>query len=157
MQVTIILDNLRSVHNVGSIFRTANALSVDEIILCGTTPTPLDRYGNKRGDFAKVALGAEETIAWKYEEHTKSVVHDLQSKGYYVIALEQDVSSIDYKKITVENKEHIAFVFGAEVDGVSKEVCDMCDVIAEIPMRGSKESLNVSISGAVLLFRVLDK
>ncbi len=157
MQVTIILDNLRSVHNVGSIFRTANALSVDEIILCGTTPTPLDKYGNTRSDFAKVALTAENTLPWRYEENTRDAVQALVDKGYYVIALEQDTRSIDYKKIKTEGKENIAFVFGAEVDGVAQEICDISHVIAEIPMKGTKESLNVSVAGAVLLFRVLDK
>ena len=155
MKVTLVLDNLRSVYNVGSIFRTANAVRVAHIILCGTTPTPLDKWGNKRKDFAKVALGAEETISWEYEAETSTALRKLKENGVYSIAVEQDESSIDYKEVDIANKENIAFVIGPEVTGMSHEVLNLCDVVAEIPMLGTKESLNVTIATGIALYRIL--
>lgn len=150
-----ILDNVRSVHNVGSLFRTANAAGFEKIYLCGITPTPLDHKGRKRSDFAKVALGAEETIEWEYVDTTASVLEDLKKNGFYCIALEQGETSVDYKAVSVNDKESVAFVIGAEVDGVSEEVQTLCDVIAEIPMLGSKESLNVTIAFGIGVYRIL--
>jgi 23S rRNA (guanosine2251-2'-O)-methyltransferase len=150
-----ILDNLRSVHNVGSIFRTANAAGIEKLILCGTTPTPLDAKGNKRKDFAKVALGAEDTVAWEYEEDTIKALKKLRQEDCYVIAFEQDDVSVDYKEVNVTEKENIAFVIGPEVTGITKEVLDLCDVIAEIPMLGSKESLNVTIAFGIGVYCIL--
>jgi tRNA G18 (ribose-2'-O)-methylase SpoU len=150
-----VLDNLRSVHNVGSIFRTANAVGIEKIILCGTTPTPLDNKGNKRKDFAKVALGAEETVVWEYQEDTAKTLKTLQQEDYYVIAFEQDEKSVDYKKVSVDGKENIAFVIGPEVTGMIPEVLSECDVIAEIPMLGTKESLNVTIAFGIGVYRIL--
>ncbi len=155
MKVTLVLDNLRSVYNVGSIFRTANACGVGRIILCGITPTPLDKKGERRKDFAKVALGAEDIISWEYCETTLEAMSLLKKEGYYCIALEQDKNSTDYKDVSVDGKDNVAFVIGAEVDGVSHEVTKMCDVIAEIPMLGTKESLNVTIATGVVLYRFL--
>jgi tRNA G18 (ribose-2'-O)-methylase SpoU len=151
-----VLDNLRSVHNVGSIFRTANAVGIEKIILCGTTPTPLDHKGNKRKDFAKVALGAEDTVAWEYIEETKNALELLKQEGFYIVAFEQDEKSIDYKKVSVKGKENIAFVIGPEVTGISQDVLALCDVIAEIPMLGTKESLNVTIAFGIGVYRILD-
>ncbi|MEN9552003.1 MAG: hypothetical protein RI935_380 [Candidatus Parcubacteria bacterium] len=155
MKVTLVLDNLRSVYNVGSIFRTANACGVTHIILCGTTPTPLDKWGNKRKDFAKVALGAEEIISWEYEEETTRALLKLREKNTYIIAVEQDEKSIDYKEVSIKDKENVAFIIGPEVTGMSEEVLAMCDVIAEIPMLGTKESLNVTIATGIALYRIL--
>ncbi len=155
MKVTLVLDNLRSVYNVGSIFRTANACGVTHIILCGTTPTPLDKWGNKRKDFAKVALGAEETISWEYEEETARALLKLREKDAYIIAVEQDEKSVDYKEVSIKDKENVAFIIGPEVTGMSEEVLAMCDVIAEIPMLGTKESLNVTIAAGIALYRIL--
>lgn len=150
-----ILDNLRSVHNVGSIFRTANAVGIEKIILCGTTPTPLDKKGIRRKDFAKVALGAEDTIAWEYYESTYECVKKLHDDGYYTLALEQDINSVDYKEIDITGKENIAFVVGHEVDGITKDVLEISDVTVEIPMLGTKESLNVTIAFGVAVYRIL--
>lgn len=150
-----ILDNLRSVYNVGSIFRTANAVGIEKIILCGTTPTPLDKKGIRRKDFAKVALGAEDTVIWEYEESVSEVLQKKKEEGCYVIALEQDEKSVDYKTVTVENKENVAFVIGPEVDGMLQENLALCDVIAEIPMLGTKESLNVTIAFGIAVYRIL--
>jgi 23S rRNA (guanosine2251-2'-O)-methyltransferase len=155
MKVTLVLDNLRSVYNVGSIFRTANACGVSHIILCGTTPTPLDKYGEKRKDFGKVALGAEETVSWEYVESTVEKLKLLKEEGYYIIAVEQDEKSLDYKEVSIKGKEKISFVIGPEVTGMSGSCLDKCDVIAEISMLGTKESLNVTIAAGIALYRIL--
>ena len=150
-----VLDNLRSVYNVGSIFRTCNAVGIEKIYLCGTTPTPLDKKGNKRKDFAKVALGAEDTVQWEYCESTMSCINRLKEENYYIISLEQDKNSSDYKNIDIKGKENVAFVIGNEVDGVSHDVIKISDCIAEIPMLGTKESLNVTIAFGIAVYRIL--
>ncbi len=154
MKVSV-LDNLRSVYNVGSIFRTANAVGIEKIYLCGTTPTPVDKNGVRRKDFAKVALGADTSVAWEYAESTIETLKKLQEENFYIIGIEQDETSLDYKSVRVEGKNSVAFVVGAEVEGLSKEVLDMCDVIAEIPMLGTKESLNITIAFGVATYRIL--
>lgn len=151
----LVLDNLRSVYNVGSIFRTANACGIDKVYLCGITPTPLDKKGNRRKDFTKVALGAEDTVAWEWCEDTKQCLNTLYDAMYYRIAIEQHEHSVDYKDVSVQGKENVAFVIGPEVTGMSKEVLQACDVIAEIPMLGTKESLNVTIATGIALYRIL--
>ena len=156
MKVAIV-DNLRSVYNVGSIFRTANAVGIEKLYLCGTTPTPLDKWGGKRSDFAKVALGAEEKVAWEYVSSTVDCLEKLKTEGMYVVAIEQDEKAIDYKQVNVDDKKDVAFIIGPEVDGMSGEVLSLCDVIAEIPMLGTKESLNVSVSVGITLFAILNK
>lgn len=150
-----VLDNLRSVHNVGSLFRTANAVGIEKIYLCGTTPTPVDKKGIRRKDFAKVALGAEDTVTWEYVESTLHCVKKLKEEGCYLLALEQDENSVDYKEVDVTGKENIAFVIGNEVDGITKDVLEISDVTVEIPMLGTKESLNVTIAFGVAVYRVL--
>lgn len=153
-KTVLILDNIRSVHNVGAIFRTADAAGISKIYLCGTTPTPIDRFGRKRNDLQKAALGAEESVEWEYFENTKEIIEKLKSENFQIIALEQDKNSVDYKEVKLEEKS--AIILGPEVTGISKEILDMCDVIAEIPMKGQKESLNVSVAAGVFLFRVLN-
>lgn len=150
-----VIDNLRSVYNVGSIFRTANAVGIDKIILCGTTPTPLDKWGDKRSDFAKVALGAEDVIVWEYEPSIGEALKKLKEENCYIIAIEQDEKAVDYKEISIEEKKDVAFVIGPEVDGMSKENLELCDIIAEIPMLGTKESLNVTIAFGIAIYRIL--
>ena len=116
----VVIDNLRSVYNVGSIFRTANAVGIDKIILCGTTPTPLDKWGDKRSDFAKVALGAEDVVAWEYGSSVSEALKKLKEEGKYIIAIEQDEKALDYKEINIKDKKDIAFVIGTELDGMLK-------------------------------------
>jgi tRNA G18 (ribose-2'-O)-methylase SpoU len=151
----VVLDNLRSVYNVGSIFRTANAVGIDKIYLCGTTPTPLDKKGLRRKDFAKVALGAEDIVAWEYVENAIDCVNKLKNESYYVISLEQDNNSVDYKEASIKDKENVAFVIGSEVDGINHEIIKVSDVVAEIPMLGTKESLNVTIAFGIAVYRIL--
>ncbi len=151
----IILHNIRSVYNVGSAFRTADALGIDKIFLTGYTPTPLDRFKQLRKDLAKVALGAEKTLAWEYVKNPAVLVDRLRGEGVQCVAVEQFEKSVDYKMVKIEYPT--AFLFGNEVSGVSKSLLSKMDVIAEIPMGGKKESLNVSVSLGVALFRMLGK
>jgi 23S rRNA (guanosine2251-2'-O)-methyltransferase len=156
METIVILDNIRSTFNVGSIFRTADALGIGQIILGGTTPAPVDRFGRERKDIAKVSLGAEKSVPWKYEKDILSVIKKLKKEGYQIIALEQAENSVDYKAVKINKKSKIVFVLGAEVDGVNKKILKLADIVVEIPMRGTKESLNVSVSFGVALFRILN-
>ncbi len=150
-----ILDNLRSVHNVGSIFRTCNAVGIEKIYLCGTTPTPLDNKGLRRKDFAKVALGAEDTLLWEYCESTAECVKKLKVEGCYILALEQDENSADYKTVDISGKKDVALIVGHEVDGITKDVLELSDNTLEIPMLGTKESLNVTIAFGIAIYRIL--
>lgn len=154
--VCLVLDNIRSVYNVGSIFRTAETLGVSKIYCVGTTPVPLDRFDQKRKDFVKVALGAEDLILWEHTDNTVVLVKRLKKEGFRIIALEQTDRSIDYKKIRIHHKDKVAIILGNEVNGISKSLLGAADIITEIPMRGEKESLNVSVAAGIVLFRLLD-
>ncbi len=156
-EIIVVLDNIRSTFNVGSIFRTSDALGIDKIILCGTTPTPKDRFGRDREDIAKVSLGAEKTIASEYFATTLSAVKKLKKEGYKIIMIEQSDKSVDYKKIKIKQGDRVAFVMGTEVEGLSPNLLKLADQVAEIPMFGNKESLNVSVAFGVALFRILNK
>ncbi len=153
MENILILDNIRSVQNVGAMFRTADAAGIDKIYLVGYTPCPLDRFGKIRKDMAKSALGAEESVPWEYKKSILSLISELKKKGFFIIAIEQDKKSIHFRKIKTKNKN--AFLVGTEVTGIPKKVLEKCDVIAEIPMHGKKESLNVSVALGIALFSVL--
>jgi tRNA G18 (ribose-2'-O)-methylase SpoU len=152
--IRLLLDNIRSVHNVGSIFRTAETVGVGSIYCLGTTPVPVDRFGRKRRDFAKVSLGAEDLVKWEHVTNAMQLIKKLKKEGFQIIAVEQAKASVDYKKAKVNSKSLI--IFGNEVEGVSKSILKLADVIAEIPLKGKKESLNVSVAAGVVLFRLLD-
>lgn len=149
----LIMNDIRSVENVGAMFRTADAVGIDKIYLTGYTPAPLDRFGRKRKDLAKSALGAEEYVSWEQKKNIFSLLTKLKKEGFQIIAIEQDKKSVDYRKVKTKNKN--AFIVGAEVTGIPKNILKMCDTIAEIPMKGKKESLNVSVALGVALFRIL--
>lgn len=149
----LILHNIRSVENVGAIFRTADAAGINKIYLVGYTPAPLDRFGRKRKDLAKSALGAEEFVKWEQKKNILPLLAKLKQEKYFVIAVEQDKKSVDYKKVKIKNKN--AFIVGAEVEGIPQNILKKCDIIAEIPMRGKKESLNVSVATGIVLFNIL--
>jgi tRNA G18 (ribose-2'-O)-methylase SpoU len=153
-KICLALDNIRSTHNVGSIFRTADAIGVNKIYLCGVTPSPIDRFGRERKDIAKVALGAEKNIEWENSDDIISLIKKMKKLGYKIIALEQDKNSINYKKVKVDNDAFI--ILGEETKGIKREILDLCDHIVEIPMKGNKESLNVSVATGVLLYTLLD-
>lgn len=157
MKKILVLENIRSVHNVGAIFRTADAIGIDEIILVGYTPAPVDRFGRAREDLHKAALGAEQSVAWRQinEDRLVDFLNELRATGFKIIALEQAENSVDYKSIEVSGD--VVIVVGNEVTGVSKEVLEISDSIAEIEMAGKKESLNVSVATGILLFGLFDK
>ncbi|MCC2630375.1 MAG: tRNA/rRNA methyltransferase SpoU [Candidatus Paceibacter sp.] len=148
------LHNIRSLHNVGSMFRTADAAGVTKIFLTGYTPTPIDRFGRPVKELSKVALGGELSVQWEYVKSPMTVINKLKKQGVQVIGLEQDKRSVDYKK--VKPKGDVLFLVGSEVEGMSKALLNKCDIIAEIPMKGKKESLNVSVSFGIALFRLLN-
>lgn len=154
-EVVVVLDNVRSVHNVGAIFRTSDALGVNKIFLCGITPTPIDRFGRERNDLHKAALGAEKSVSWEYYSSSLLCVEQLKQEGYTVVCVEQAKNSIDYKTVIPKNKT--CFVFGNEVEGVLKDVLEIADQVAEIEMMGEKESLNVSVTFGIMMFRMLDR
>jgi tRNA G18 (ribose-2'-O)-methylase SpoU len=149
----LILHNIRSVENVGAMFRTADAAGINKIYLTGYTPAPLDRFGRKRRDLAKSALGAEEFVAWESQKGLPALLRSLRRDKFFIIGIEQDKSSVDYRKVKPKAKN--AFIMGAEVGGIPENILKKCDVIAEIPMRGKKESLNVSVALGIVLFQIL--
>jgi len=153
-KIFLILDNIRSVYNAGAIFRTADACGIQKIFLTGCTPQPIDRFGRERKDFMKSALGAEKTIAWEYWPNTFDLVKDMKNNGFEIVSIEQSKKSIDYKKFKI--KKDTVLILGNEVGGVSKDVLKESDKIIEIPMVGKKESLNVSVSAGIVLFRILN-
>jgi len=150
----LILDNIRSVENTGSILRTAECLGVTKIYLIGTTPAPVDRFGRKRPDFAKVALGAEDLIEWEYASEIDEVIKELKSQNFKILALEQSENSKDLKGYT--SLDMFALIVGNEVEGVSKKTLEKCDEILEIEMKGEKESLNVSVATGIALYSLLN-
>ena len=153
-EIYVMLLDIRSVYNVGAIFRTADALGIDKIFLAGITPTPLDRFGRERKDLAKSALGAEKSVPWGQVENAGSLIRKMKKEGVEVIAIEQSENSVDYKKIKIKNPT--MFIVGNEVEGIPAKILKECDEVAEIPMKGKKESLNVAVSFAVALFRILN-
>ncbi|MFH0804498.1 MAG: TrmH family RNA methyltransferase [Candidatus Zambryskibacteria bacterium] len=176
MEIIVILNNIRSNENVGSIFRTADATGVSKIILCGYTPTPIDRFGRENKGLTKASLGAEKFVEWEKFENLKEAIKKLKSSSVRsqmlrisrfqksfsapkVVAVEQDKRAIDYRKLKnyyLKSKNYnLALVFGNEVEGLSKEDLKLCDIIAELPMRGSKESLNVAVCAGVVLYSLI--
>lgn len=153
--IILILDDVRSAENVGAIFRTADAIGVSQIILGGITPGVTDRFGRPNPKIAKTALGAEKTISHQSIKGLIPYIQELKNNGYSVIALEQTPTAIDYKKY--EPREKTVLIVGNEVNGVSKDILELTDTIIHIPMRGKKESLNVSVATGIALFRVFDK
>ncbi len=151
---SLLLHNIRSTHNVGAIFRTADAIGVSKIYISGYTPAPIDRFGRKRQDITKASLGAESSVHWESVTDIISLIKKLKKEKVKIIGLEQDKRSINYKKAKIE-KENLIIV-GNEVDGIEKGMLDLCDEILEIPMKGKKESLNVSVATGILLYSLFD-
>lgn len=151
----VLIDNLRSIHNTASIFRTADAAGVSEIVLCGTTPQPTDKWGRDNPAFTKVSLGAEKTVSWKYVESSMSAIKTYKDTGYKILALEQAPSSQNIFKYKASEPQ--VLVVGPERTGMSSEVLKMCDTILEIPMFGKKESLNVSVAFGIAIYALTVK
>ncbi len=154
MHLAVIAHDIRSVHNVGSIFRTADAAGAEKIFLCGITPAPLDRFREVRGDFAKVALGAEKYVAWEMAGTTGSVVKKLKKEGYQVFALEQSRHSVPYysEAARLARDTRVAIIVGNEVKGLPPSILRAADKTLEIPMMGKKESLNVAVAFGIVAF-----
>ncbi|MBO9201103.1 MULTISPECIES: RNA methyltransferase [Niastella] len=149
MPVVVVLDNIRSMHNVGSVFRTADAFLLRGIYLCGYTPQPPHR------DIHKTALGATETVEWKYAETTVEAVQRLKEDGYQVFAIEQVQDSIPLHQFDMNQHSPVAVVFGNEVSGVEQEVIKLCDGCIEIPQLGMKHSLNISVAAGIVLWELV--
>ena len=151
--IALLLHDIRSAHNVGSIFRTADAAGVQKIYLSGYTPTPVDRFGRMSKEIGKTALGGELSIEWEYRESPHAVISKLKQAGWQIVGVEQDPRSIEYRSFKPARKTLI--IMGNEVEGIANELLNLCDMIVEIPMRGAKESLNVSVAAGIVLFSVL--
>ncbi|MEJ7769924.1 MAG: RNA methyltransferase [Chitinophagaceae bacterium] len=146
--LVVILDNIRSMHNVGSVFRTADAFLIEAIYLCGYTPQPPHR------DINKTALGATETVTWQYFPATTDAIRLLKDKAYAVYAIEQAENSIPLQLSTSGSSDGMAVIFGNEVEGVGNEVLALCDGCIEIPQSGMKHSLNVSVAAGIVLWQL---
>lgn len=149
--LVVVLDNIRSMHNVGSVFRTADAFLLQGIYLCGYTPQPPHR------DIHKTALGATETVDWKYFNTTVQALGSLKDEGYTLIAVEQAENSIPLHSFAGNEYDKLAVVFGNEVSGVDNEALKICDACIEIPQFGMKHSLNISVAAGIVLWEMVRK
>ena len=149
-----VVHNVRSLHNVGSIFRTADGAGVKKIYLTGYTPGPTDKFGKPIPQFAKVSLGAEKFVAWEKVKDVNRVIKNLRVEGYKIIALEQSPKSVPYYSLptTYYKLERVALIVGNEVRGLSPAILKKCDAVVDIPMRGCKESLNVSVAFGIAAY-----
>jgi 23S rRNA (guanosine2251-2'-O)-methyltransferase len=147
--IIAVLDNIRSMHNVGSVFRTADAFLIDAIFLCGYTPQPPHR------DINKTALGATDSVDWIYFPTATEAVQELKNRGYKVLAVEQTEGSVSLEKFSVKTDDKIAVVFGNEVEGVQNDVLKVVDGSLEIPQLGMKHSLNISVAAGIVLWEIV--
>ena len=148
LPVTLVLDNVRSEMNVGSVFRTADAFLIERICLCGITPQP------PKSEIHKTALGAEESVSWQYYPTTLAAVDQLKDDGYLICSIEQVHDSVSLERFTIDNGKKVAIVLGNEVKGVSQEVVDASDTCVEIPQEGTKHSLNISCCAAIVMWHM---
>lgn len=151
----LILYNLRSAYNVGAIFRTADAVGISHIFLVGTTPRPIDEYKRPNNRIQKSALGAEKSVSWSYCKTLGPLFKKIKNDKIEIIALEQNLKSVDYRRVKLPQRW--ALIVGEETKGLSKIILDKTDLIIEIPMKGVKESLNVSVACGVALFKLIEK
>ena len=151
LPIIVILDNIRSCNNIGSFFRTSDALLIKELHLCGITATPPNK------EIHKTALDAEKSVRWKYFEHTEDAISSLKKENYKIYAIEQIEKSIMLPDFNPGNNEKLALVFGNEVKGVQQKIVDLCDGAIEIPQFGTKHSFNVSVSAGIVLWDIFKK
>lgn len=144
--VVVILDNIRSMNNVGSVFRTSDAFLIEKIFLCGITAQP------PHNDIRKTALGATESVSWEYYENTKDVINHLKSENYTIASIEQAENSVMLQDFKIDASKKYALILGNEVKGVQQSIVDMSDYCIEIPQEGTKHSLNISVSTGVVLW-----
>lgn len=154
--VTAILHNIRSIHNVGSIFRTADGLGVDKLFLSGYTPELIDRFGRKRQAFEKVALGAGETVDWESTDNTSDLIGKLQNNGWAVYACEPTDSAMSVDTFQPDSQQ-VCLTFGNEVEGLPTEIINQCHQTIKVPMQGEKSSLNVSVAFGIITQKIVDK
>jgi tRNA G18 (ribose-2'-O)-methylase SpoU len=147
--VIVVLENIRSMHNVGSVFRTADAFLIEAIYICGYTAQP------PRKEIDKTALGATETVDWKYFSTSKDAVEELRKNGYRIFAIEQVDKSISLEKFSELNMQKVALIFGNEVSGVEADTIALCDGCIEIPQFGMKHSLNISVAAGIVLWEIV--
>ena len=147
----IVLDDIRSLHNIGSVFRTSDAFLIEKIILCGITATPPNK------EIHKTALGATETVAWEHHENVLEVIENLKKENVITLAIEQVESSIFLQEFQVEKNKKYALVFGNEVYGVAQEAVAICDSCIEIPQLGTKHSLNIAVSAGIVVWDLFQK
>ncbi|GHT48491.1 tRNA/rRNA methyltransferase [Bacteroidia bacterium] len=148
--LVVVLDNVRSLHNVGSVFRTSDAFLAEAVYLCGITATP------PHAEIHKTALGAENSVNWKYFTTTLEAIQELRQQGYVLAAVEQAENSISLDELRLENKKY-ALILGNEVHGVAQEVMNLCDFCIEIPQFGTKHSLNVSVTAGIVIWESFKK
>lgn len=153
-EVRVLFHDIRSAHNVGSMLRTSDSAGVEHVYMSGYTPRPIDRFGRAVKEIAKTALGAEVAVPWTSVESVAVLITKLKQEGFTVVGLEQDKRSVDYRTHRPEKK--ILFLVGSEVEGMPDEIRALCDALLEIPMRGTKESLNVSVAFGIGLFGMLE-
>jgi tRNA G18 (ribose-2'-O)-methylase SpoU len=146
--LVVVLDNVRSQHNVGSVFRTSDAFRVEAICLCGITATP------PNAEIHKSALGAENSVDWKYYQHTIDAIRELKEYGYTIVSIEQTDQAIPIEQFRVQPNIRYAIVFGNEVKGVMQEIIDVSDYCIEIPQFGTKHSLNISVSAGIVIWEL---
>lgn len=147
----IILDNVRSANNVGSVFRTSDAYLIEKIFLCGITACPPNK------EIQKTALGAQDSVHWEYAQTTEEAIESLQEEGYKIYAIEQAENSIDLRGFSLAPEEKYAFILGNEVKGVSQKAIDLCDGVIELPQYGTKHSLNISVTAGILIWDIATK
>ena len=146
--VTVVLDNVRSMHNIGSVFRTADSFFMEKVVLCGICAVP------PQPEIHKSALGAEFSVDWEYCNETIAAVRDLKERGYTIVSVEQAENSVSLEKLELDVEKKYALVFGNEVMGVGQDVVNASDMVLEIPQFGTKHSLNISVSAGVVLWEV---
>ncbi|HUX97294.1 MAG TPA: RNA methyltransferase [Bacteroidales bacterium] len=151
LPLVIVLDNIRSQSNIGSVFRTSDAFLIEAIYLCGITAQPPHR------EIQKTALGATESVVWTYFSSTTDAVDELRSKGYLLIAVEQAEGAVDLQDIVIEKGKKYALIFGHEIKGVAQDIVDRCDMCVEIPQFGTKHSFNIAVSAGIVLWEVSQK
>lgn len=149
--VIVVLDNVRSMSNVGSVFRTADCFLLEGIFLCGITGRPPHR------EIQKTALGATESVSWEYYQSTADAIAYLKVNGYYIIGIEQTVGAVFLQNFSFESGKKYALVFGHELDGVAQSIIDMCDSCIEIPQAGTKHSFNIAVSAGIVLWELSKK
>ena len=149
--ITILLENIRSAHNIGSVFRTADSFLINEIILCGISAQPPNK------DIRKTALGSSESVEWKYEKNIELAIQKLKDEGNKIISIEQTTNSISLENFKPSNNSKYAIIFGNEVNGIEQRTIDLSDMAIEIPQYGTKHSLNISVAAGIIIWNIFSK